>query len=79
MRSSDALIVPLITMLLTCFNATVQAKSQWTVLERIERFSNQTHHWGQKGQVSANNGWSDYGKLKIRLSDGEIHITSAMA
>jgi len=69
MRSSPVLLVPLITLLLACFTATVQAKSQWTVLEKIERFTNQTHHWGQKGQTSANNGWSDYGELKIRLSD----------
>jgi len=69
MRNSHVLFVPLITALMVCLTPTVQAKSQWTVLERIERFTNQTHHWGQKGQASANNGWSDYGELKIRLSD----------
>ncbi|MCJ8340317.1 MAG: hypothetical protein MJK10_17775 [Pseudomonadales bacterium] len=69
MRSLHVLLFPLISTILIGFTTIAQAKSQWTVLERIERFSNQTHHWGQKGQVSANNGWSDYGKLKISLSN----------
>ncbi|MEW8624165.1 MAG: hypothetical protein AB2551_00260 [Candidatus Thiodiazotropha sp.] len=40
--------------------------------EKLSRFSMQTHHWGQKGQYQPNNGWSEYGLLRIELDGPEF-------
>ncbi|MCG7947294.1 MAG: hypothetical protein N0C84_13205 [Candidatus Thiodiazotropha taylori] len=44
---------------------------QWSMQEKLERFSAQSHHWGQKGQSTPNNGWSEYGHLKVEMGGPE--------
>ena len=49
--------------------------SQWTPEEKLTQFSKQAHHWGQKGQNTPNNGWSEYGSIKLFMGGLEyIHI-----
>lgn len=48
-------------------------QSSWSMEEKLLKFRDQTHHWGQKGQVFTNNGWTEYGKLKL-VSDGPDYI-----
>jgi hypothetical protein len=39
----------------------------WSEQDELAPFSAQTHHWGQKGQTTPNNGWSNYGVLELDM------------
>ena len=51
--------------------STGQIRDEWTTQDKMDRFSNQAHHWGQKGDVIPNSGWSDYGYLQLDLGGSE--------
>jgi hypothetical protein len=44
---------------------------QWSMQDKMDHFSNQSHHWGQKGQGTPNNGWSKYGFLQLEMGGPE--------
>lgn len=46
----------------------------WNEQDVLTRFAAQTHHWGQKGQTTPNNGWSNYGVLELDMG-GPDRIT----
>jgi hypothetical protein len=41
----------------------------WTDQEMAEKLTNQTHHWGQKGEKAIHNGWGEYSSINIRLAE----------
>ena len=43
----------------------------WSDFEKIQRHLTQTHHWGQKGEVSPNNGWAAYSTIRLDLGEEE--------
>lgn len=67
MKSSSILFVMAMLMLST--NDT--PAQSWTREEIVERQEQQAFHWGQKGEIHSNNGWSSYGKLRLVLKGGQ--------
>ncbi len=68
------IIVYLVLMTLMACGGGKPVKSQWSPVEKLERFQNQTHHWGQKGETRPNKGWADYTFAKLTL-DEKNHMT----
>lgn len=61
-------------MLLAASTVAQAQTSGWNDQDILTRFAAQTHHWGQKGQTTPNNGWSNYGVLELDMG-GPDRIT----
>lgn len=43
----------------------------WPSEAILEKWVSHARHWGQYGDASPNNGWSDYTRFTVRVDDGE--------
>lgn len=64
--------VLLICLLSVCVYSPDSIGGGWSNEDRMHRFLNQTHHWGQKGEISPNNGWSDYNYLRLEFGENTL-------